>query len=260
VTATWWTKPASADTAGVVPDRVLARRPGAEFLPQLFYCSLDFSCSYSPAEPPGLTTVCLSGRICWDCRGPCFSLLPSDTNTRMCGQSPVLGVWLKARDTLCGWSASSSPTSCSSAPPARGRSSPCSRTDGCPRRPGRWLFHRRALRAPFIDGSRGGSTTFNVVAGCACVRGRHEAGCPSLSRCFVSQMCRAHDTSVMLVVRRMAPGTGPLRLETWEPRLACPRAGACHFHPNAAVMERPHADQRESCHACWRNCPNPCHV
>jgi len=42
---------------------------------------------------------------------------------------------------------------------------------------------------------------------------------PIIVPLFVSQMCRAHDTSVMLVVRRMTPGLGtasPQKLNPWD--------------------------------------------
>ena len=173
-------------------------------------CSAGFSCSCSPPERLGLTLACSSGLTCSGCRPQSCSSSPSDTKPRAHGRGPSPGAWSKPSDTPCAWSASSSPTSCSSASPAPRRSSPCSRGDGY--HPPSGTLLSTAVR--FLPLTLTEARRIYDIQRCRGLRLRPWAPrtwLPIIVPLFVSQMCRAHDTSVMLVVRRMATGTGAHR-------------------------------------------------
>ena len=182
MTAAWWTKLRPLTRLALFLTVCLRAALGQEFLPQLLLfvglLLLLFTCGAAASHYRLLIWAHVLGF-----REHSSSLSPSDTKPPMCGPTPCPGARWKVRDTHCAWSASSSPTSCSSASPARARSSPCSRTDGCQPPPGTLLSTAMRFVPLSLTGRPGGSTTSNAVAGCACARGHREVGCPSLSRC-----------------------------------------------------------------------------
>ena len=214
MTRAWWTRLQPADPAGAVPDRLLARRHGtgvpAAVAPVL---------RASPAPVRlrsrlGLMPGCSSGRTCWGCRPPSFSSSPSDTKPPAPGPEPFPGAWSKLSDTPCAWSASSSPTSCSSASPA-----PLEIISLFTRRwipPAVGTLLSTAVR--FLPLTLTEARRIYDIQRCRGLRLRPWAprSClPVIVPLFVSQMCRAHDTSVMLVVRRIATVTRGASLWTF---------------------------------------------
>ncbi len=134
---------------------------------------------------------------------------------------PYPGAWSKLSATPCALSVSSLPTSSSSASPPRWRSSPSSTRPWIPPAVGTLLS--TAVR--FLPLSLAEARRIYDIQRCRGLRLRPWApqSClPVIVPLFVSQMCRAHDTSVMLVVRRIATvtrGASPCKVRprrTWS--------------------------------------------